>query len=156
FLAYPIPLAKALVALHDRLLDFGSFWSVRGGRKQPSEDVDRALMVAGVVELLSQPSDQFDSALWRGVLLEVGKPLISLAQLDEEAYRIHEGFVLEVENLVAARVGEGDHLLELLESAARLAGVVVAPGQLVERVGIDFRDLAGERLLVVLPRHRQI
>ena len=147
-LAHAIPLVELRVRLDDRRLEIRRLLVHRVLVDQQLVRLDLEVPFPLVVEQGAEPGRVPNGDLLVALLLEVRERGLDLIDVGEEPGEVTEGLGLELDRLlIGGLLGAGDDVLQLDDARRELLDVVVAPGELVERVVVDAGGLRGERAL---------
>ena len=147
---------QLVVGEQDLLLPGGRFRVARGARLQDPVHADGLLEFAVVEVGGRQPLDGLHG-IGAGLLRQIRDGAVDRVDVGVRKDDVLERFLAELHPVatgLALRIG--DHFLELRDGRSVRPGVVVAPGELVERERVQLRQVERGGLLEGLPRPGQI
>ena len=114
-------------------------------------DPDRLVELAGIEIRRRQLVDVVER-LVAALLVQVRGRAVDGIDLRVRQHDVFQRLGLELDAIFRAAFGVRDHFLELLDRALILAGVVIAPRELIDRERIQFRQLERSRLFECRPQ----
>ena len=154
----------ALIRLDDVRLVGWILWVMRYFINDHPVDLDGRIPFACIEVNVRQASHEMVGLLARSMLRVIVARLVGCVDLGPRENHVAQSFILELDLVLALASSPaiyGVFLVryDLLKSSERVIvgpGVEVTPGELVEREGVNLRNLESQGLLVGLPRLLQI